>query len=201
MSQLTGTVTLLHRLNCGDEQARNVLVNHAAERLRRLASHMLREYPGVKRWEETDDVWNAALSRLYRALETVRPATPLHFQRLAALQVRRVLLDLVDHYLGPEGHGANHHTDEEGKAADDPGGLFSRHAVCSGEPSSPTGWGDFLELLETLPEEAREVVDLLWVQGMKQEEAAELLAVSLRTVKRRLREAKLWLAGCPSQAQ
>ena len=36
---------------------------------------MLRDYPRVGRWEQTDDVLQNALLRLWRALEDVRPAT------------------------------------------------------------------------------------------------------------------------------
>jgi RNA polymerase sigma-70 factor (ECF subfamily) len=197
MSLLTGTTNLLDRLRCGDEQARSELISHACERLRRLASHMLDRYPGVRRWEQTDDVLQYALVRLSRALETVRPETPLHFHRLGALQIRRTLLDLLDRYQGPQGHGANHHTDGEGRAADDPGGVYSRHAV-RGEPSSAAEWAEFLEAVEMLPEEEREVVDLVWVQGLTQEEAVVLLDISLRTVRRRLRAARLSLAGIAS---
>jgi RNA polymerase sigma-70 factor (ECF subfamily) len=198
MSQLPGTTTLLNRLRLGDVQARNELITHACERLRWLASRMLRDCPGVRRWEQTDDVLQNALVRLCRALETATPLTSLHFRRLACLQIRRTLLDLLDRHQGPRGHGANHHTDGGGRAADDPGSVYSRHAVCRGEPSSAAEWAAFLEAVETLPREEREAVDLVWVQGMTQEKAAELLAVSLRTLKRRLRAARLSLAGLPS---
>jgi RNA polymerase sigma-70 factor (ECF subfamily) len=198
MSQLTGTTNLLYRLRGGDEQARGELISHACERLRRLASRILGDYPGVRRWEQTDDVLQNALVRLCRALETATPLTSLHFYNLAAQQIRWELNDLRRHYQGPQGHGANHHTDGGGRAADDPGGVYSRHAVCRGEPSSAAEWAAFLKAVELLPEKQRAVVDLVWVQGMMQEEAAKSLAVSLRTVQRRLRAAKLSLAGIPS---
>jgi hypothetical protein len=58
----------------------------------------------------------------------------------------------------------------------------------SGEPSNLAEWTEFHERVEALPEAEREVVGLLWYEGVSQEEAAALLGVSLRTVKRR------WLA-------
>ena len=46
----------LDRLRAGDESARDELLDIACERLGRLARKMLRGYPGVRRWEQTDDV-------------------------------------------------------------------------------------------------------------------------------------------------
>jgi RNA polymerase sigma-70 factor (ECF subfamily) len=43
-----------------------------------------------------------------------------------------------------------------------------------------------LRAIEELPEEEREVFDLVRIQGMTQTEAAEVLGVSTATVKRRL---------------
>ena len=43
-----------------------------------------------------------------------------------------------------------------------------------------------LPAIDELPEEEREVFDLLCIQGMKQAEAAQVLGVSAVTVKRRL---------------
>ena len=44
-----------------------------------------------------------------------------------------------------------------------------------------------------MPTEHRELFDLLYYSGLSQEEAAEVLGVSERTVKRRWRSAKLVL--------
>ena len=49
------------------------------------------------------------------------------------------------------------------------------------------------ELVEALPDEKREIVDLLFYQGLPQSETAALLGVSERTVKRRWRAARLAL--------
>lgn len=47
--------------------------------------------------------------------------------------------------------------------------------------------------MEGLPEEEREIFDLLWYQGLTQAEAANLLNISDRTVKRRWQSARLLL--------
>jgi RNA polymerase sigma-70 factor (ECF subfamily) len=135
-----------------------------------------------------------ALIRLCGALEATKPESPRHFYNLAALQIRRELIDLVHHHLGPQGHGAKHHTDGAGKAADDVDGAFDRQAGAGDEPDSLEAWTAFHEKVDLLPDEEREVFGLLWYEGLKQEEAALVLAVSLRTVKRRWQSARIKLA-------
>jgi hypothetical protein len=44
---------------------------------------MLRNYPHLKRWEQTDDVFQRAALRLYRSLGEVQPASPREFFGLA----------------------------------------------------------------------------------------------------------------------
>ena len=62
------------------------------------------------------------------------------------------------------------------------------------DPKRIAAWGEFHQAVENLPEAEKEVVDLLWYQGLKQHEAAELIGVDERTIKRRWREAKLKLS-------
>ena len=179
----------LHRL--GDENALNDLIVHSCERLRHLASRMLKTYPKVGRWEDTGDVLQNALLRLCQALKAMKPESVRHFYSLAALQIRRELLDLAAHHHGPQGHGAKHHTDGGGKAADDQGGAFDKHPH---EPDCLDGWTDFHQSVEALPEEERELFALLWYEELTQEEAAAVLNISLRTVRRRWQSARLKLA-------
>jgi RNA polymerase sigma-70 factor (ECF subfamily) len=64
----------------------------------------------LKRWEQTDDVLQNATPRLCRALRETTPPTVRDFFRLAALHVRRELIDLARHHYGPQGPAARHHT-------------------------------------------------------------------------------------------
>ena len=57
----------------------------------------------------------------------------------------------------------------------------------------PVAWDRFHALVEALPPEEREVVDLLFVHDLTQEEAAQVLDCSLRTVKRRWQSARIRL--------
>jgi RNA polymerase sigma factor (sigma-70 family) len=184
----------LDRLRAGDPSARDELLNIAADRLSRLARKMLRGYPGVRRWEQTDDVLQNASMRLCRALKDVQPVSVRSFINLAAVQLRRELIDLARHYGGPQGMGRHHDTPEgPGNRTDAPGSPDA--PVDTDDPARLAAWTEFHAQIDVLPDEAREVFDLLWYQGLSQAEAAVLLGVSERAVKYRWRSARLELHG------
>ena len=183
----------LDRLQAGDESARKELLNCACERLTRLTRKMLKGYPRLKRWEQTDDVLQNVAVRLYRALRQVKPASAAEFFRLAALNIRRELLDLAKHYYGPQGRGARHATVDHRRQ--DASGTPAAHEPpdAGGGPERLAAWTEFHQQIERLPDEEREIFDLLWYQGLSQAEAASLLNVSERTIKRRWQSARLKL--------
>jgi RNA polymerase sigma-70 factor (ECF subfamily) len=176
----------LDRLRAGEPAARNELLAVAAERLRRLAGKMLKAEGRLPRWEESGDVCQNAVLRLCRALESERPGTPREFFRLAALQVRRELIDLARRHYGPRGAAAHHESrpPQQG-AGPDPADVRD-------EPSAVAAWGEFHEKAGELPDEEREAFDLVYYQGLSHAEAAALLGLSARTVQRR------WQAACVS---
>jgi RNA polymerase sigma-70 factor (ECF subfamily) len=179
---------LVEQARRGDRAARDQLIHHACDRLLTLTRRMLRCHPGVSRWEQTDDVFQNAMVRLHRALETANLVDVRHFINLATLQIRRELIDLGRKHFGPEGIGRNHHTDH--RPPDDPGGPLD------GVPTEPLDldeWTAFHEAAATLPEEEREVVDLLFYDGMSHDEAANVLGCSVRTVRRRWQDARVHL--------
>src|SRR5271155_5234791 len=100
MGQTSEARDLLDRLRAGDSSARDRLIELAQGRFVALARAMLRRYPQVRRWEQTDDLLQAALMRLHRSLAEVRPEGVKHFDSLAAVQIRRELIDLARHYQG-----------------------------------------------------------------------------------------------------
>jgi RNA polymerase sigma-70 factor (ECF subfamily) len=162
-----------------DDAARDMLIALACERLRQLTRHMLGGFPGVRRWEETDDVLNAAMLRLCRALAEVRPATAKDFLGLAALQIRRELIDLARRYARPGGPVAK----QAAESAAEP-------AETTLDPVRLAAWQDFHQAVDALPAEEREVFDLLWYQELSQPEAAQTLGVALITIKRRWQSAR-----------
>jgi RNA polymerase sigma factor (sigma-70 family) len=163
---------------------REEIIAHACDRLRQLTHRMLKHYPRVKRWLETDDVLQNAMMRLHRSLLQVQPETPRQFYGLAATQIRRELIDLARKQYGPQGIGANQLTDF---------GERVKNKSDDSEPESLDSWSQFHLAVENLPEDQQEVVNLLWYEGISQPDAASLLNISLATLKRRWQAARLTL--------
>ena len=104
------------------------------------------------------------------------------FFRLAATQVRRQLIDLARQRI-PRTAGLGEDASESTPHA----GLEKPDS--SGGPPLLSMWLEFHGKVEALPEQEREIWDLLWYQGLTQAEAAAVLGLSLATLKRR------WLAA------
>ena len=179
----------LQRIKDGESNARIELLEHSCQRLRQLASHMLRGFHELGRWEQTDDVLNQSMMRLHRALKQVVPENPKHYLRLAALQIRRELKDLARKHFGPNGIAAKLNTNSVRQNQTD--------ATRKNELADPTNhpdhlamWSDLHEHVELLPEEQREVFELLWYHQLTQQETADLLEINRRTVIRR------WQSAC-----
>jgi len=182
----------IQRLNHGDETAANELFNATAERLLRLTRNMLKGFPNVARWEQTDDVFQNASLRFYEALRETQLTDARHYFRLAALQIRRELIDMARHYQGPQGMGSNHQTqfaDQQDEEKPQP----YEHAEVTNDPGHLAEWQEFHSRVEQLPVDEKDVFDLLWYHDLSQEQAAEVLQTSVRTVRRRWRSARLML--------
>lgn len=176
------TIQLQALLNQGDEQAYGELLSLASSRLHKLARKMLWDFPRLRRWEQTDDVFQTAAIRLHRSLSEVQPESVKEFLGLAATQIRRTLIDLARHHYGPQGQGAKH---ESGADNEQNGNTDS--------PENLAAWAEFHEQVEQLPADEREVFQLLWYSGTTQRETAELMGVTERTVLRRYCRARLLL--------
>jgi RNA polymerase sigma-70 factor (ECF subfamily) len=180
----------LARLRQGDAGARDELLRSVCGRLEVLARRMLRKFPRVQRWEQTSDVLNSALMRLLRALEQVEPESVRAFYGLAALQIRRELLDMLRRIRGPQGVGANHESgrlDPDRPSGD--GELVDR----AEDTAELERWAAFHEEVERLPAREREVVGLVFYHGWTQEEVAAEFGVDVRTVQRWWQSARLKL--------
>jgi RNA polymerase sigma factor (sigma-70 family) len=163
----------LTRMRAGDERAPDELLRSITQRLEVLARGMLHRFPQLRRWEQTDDVLQGALLRLLNALREVRPESMRSFYTLSSVMIRRQLIDLWRHYYGPSGPGAHHHSDPSAPAL------------------APAPKDDFPdidrvpELVDQLPEDQREVFELRYHHDLSQDEVAEALGVSTRTVQPR----------------
>ncbi len=178
---------LLDRLKEGRDSARAALLEHSFERLRRLARRMFRQQPALQTLNDTDEVLQRALIRLHRALEAVHPEDVATFFGLAARQIRWVLRDMAQELANMQ--QANFaHLDSSSVIP-----VKKILAEAEGEPASLAEWTDFHRLIDALPAEERTIFDLLLYQGLSQAEAAQLLQLSPRTIKRRWQKARLRL--------
>jgi len=138
---------------------------------------MLRGFPRVARWEDSSDVLQNTLLRLLGALQDVKPASLAAYFCLATLEIRRELIDLARHYFGPEGLGANQDTaPRENNAGSSP--PRDELADTSNDPGKLALWTEFHQQVQALPEEERDVFELLWYQGLTQPEAVKVLGLS-----------------------
>jgi RNA polymerase sigma-70 factor (ECF subfamily) len=180
-------------MRAGDKASRDQLIDATCHRLMLLTRKIKSGFADVGRWEQTDDVFQNAAMRLCRALDNVEVVDARHFFRLAAVQIRRELMDLSRHYHGPQGPGAHHVSQARAKEGQSRPLAAFEPAEVTQDPQRVTEWAEFHTQIESLPEQQREVFDLLWYHGLSQNEAAELMQVSTRTVKRLWREARLTL--------
>lgn len=175
----TQLLAWLQQWQAGQPAARDQLITHSMERCRLLARKMFRRQADLRTLEETDDVLQKAMMRLNVALATVRPDSVPAFFGLAARQIRWVLCDLADEHRSRREFQADASIDHA-----DPR---------DGEPATLVEWTEFHQQVMKLPDEARDVFDLLYYQGLSQPEAAAVLGLSERTLRRRWQQARLQL--------
>lgn len=184
----------LERLAASDPGARDELIAIGCGRMRSLAHRMLRAFPKVRRWDETDDVVQNAALRLYKALGEVVPTDTRGFMGLMAIQVRRELLDLAKKHAGPESYASNHETNFQ-RIDGDVRAKVEDAADIGDAPERLLRWTQLHEAAAALPDDERELFHLVWYLGLKQDHAASVLGCAVRTVKRRWEEAKRLLAA------
>ncbi len=169
---------LLGLSNLGDSQAREGLFQLSLGRLRNLARGMFRSYPRLMALEETDDILNRAVLRLYSSLDEVRPPTVRAFFGYAAVHMRRVLVDLGRYY-----------------AARKLSYLVNPPKVApEQDPSQLMEWTEFHLGIDHLNDHEQELFHLLYYQGLGIAEVATLLNRTERTVRRQWRDARIHLS-------
>lgn len=169
---------LLDQHQAGDASACEALLQHSLERFHKLACRMLHRQMDLRRIDQTDDVLQKALIRLHGALQSVKPPDVRAFYGLAARQIGWVLRDLA-----------------RDKATDvvSYSGFVPEVEDPDDGPHNLLEWSEMHEAIAALPEHEREMFDLLFYEGLSQEEAAAVLETSVRTVRRRWQRARLLL--------
>ena len=188
----------LERAVTGDAEARQRLLELTRDRLMHHARRFLHgRYARLEPFAQTDDVVQQLYIKILQHQDRFwvnargEPVQTLaaFFGHISAW-MRDVLCDLLRKAYGrDDNHPAVLPLD--GGPAD----TGPRH-----EPSSDTlnaekvqRWTEFHEATARLPDDLRAVFDLLWYQELSQAEAATLLNVSERTIKRRWASARLRL--------
>jgi RNA polymerase sigma-70 factor (ECF subfamily) len=161
------------------------LLERAAGRLRLLCASLLyKSYPRLTRPPvnlETDELLGGVVAGLLTALRTVRPPTVRQFFALANQHMRWQLNDLA------------RRLDQRQAAAALPESGVAAPPASTASGLSPNG-RRMLGAIEGLPEDEREIFDLVGIQGLTHTEAATVVGVSEKTVQRRLNRARLLLA-------
>src|SRR5262245_29425598 len=170
----------------GDSPAEPVvrgLLDRATGRLHQLCAALLyRSYPRLTRAPlnlQSEEMLSAVVERLMTAMRTTRPGNVRQFFQIANQHMRWELNDLA------------RRLDERTQAL----------ALGEQEPASPDATKTQLspiarqlfQAIDELPEDEREVFELVRIQGMTHVEAADLLGIAQKTVQRRLNRALLLL--------
>ena len=185
-SRLSELMARLAALPQGESETRirDDLFEIAFSRMESLAHRMIRGFPHVRRWEDTADVLQAAGLRLHRALLAVDVRDERHLLRLAAIQIRRELLDLARKYTSPESFAVHHETNSF--VSED--GLLMKVDQSPDTNLEPIeqidSWTKLHAAVASLPADEREIFDLVWFLGATQHEVAKMTGSSARTVRR-----------------
>ena len=190
MDEAPTTVIIQRYLDAlpGDAAAEPIvreLLERAVGRLRLLCATFLhKSYPRLTRPPvslEADELLGGVVAGLLVALRATRPPTVRRFFALANQHMRWQLNDLA------------RRLDEQPAAA-----ALPEPGVAAPPASTTSGLGPdgrrMLGAIEGLPEDEREVFDLVGIQGLTHAEAASVVGVSEKTVQRRLNRARLLLA-------
>lgn len=170
----------------GDSPAEPVvrsLLGAAAGRLHQLCANLLyRSYPRLARAPlnlQSEEMLSAVVERLMKALRAARPGNVRQFFKIANQHMRWELNDLA-------------------RRLDERTPMI---ALGDADPASPQSTASQLspvarrifQAIDDMPEDEREVFELVRIQGMTHREAAECLEVAERTVERRLNRGLLLL--------
>ena len=183
----TAAVQVYLNALAGDQPAEPIvraLLDRAVRRLHVLCTTLL--YRKYRRLTlpplnlQPDELLDAVVERLLKAMRSVRPQTVRQFFALVNQHMRWELNDLA------------RRLDSLPTAVELHEGFVPAPAS-SDSVLTPVG-RRMLEAIDNLPEEEREVFDLVRIQGLTHGEVAEVLGVSAKTVQRRLNHSLLLLS-------
>ena len=176
---------------------------------RTIAERDLRRHPRLKSVVDVDDVLQDVRLKFFRSLQ--RNAFPEvsewqdeSYRRFASHIIHHHIIDLYRSYLRKRGaSGARVYLESEIPIYDwdyeDGDNALPTRAFedWSGRHESPQRlmeWTNFHDVVSQLPDDVREVFDLIFYQGMTHDEAANVLGISTKTLYRRWSLARHMLA-------
>jgi RNA polymerase sigma-70 factor (ECF subfamily) len=176
-----GEITvLLHQIKDGDQDAQSRLIGLVYPELRRLAADYMRQERPDHTLQTTALVHEAYLRFLEQ--KEVGWQSRSHFFGVAATLMRRILVDHARERLAKRRGGSR-----EKLTLDD------ASVVTAGRSDQLLALDEALgRLEETRPRQSR-IVELRFFGGLSEEEVAEVLGISTRTVRRDWNFAKAWL--------
>ena len=189
MSEESTTAAVQRYLDAlaGDQPAEPIvraLLDRSVRRLQMLCANLL--YRKYRRLAlpplnlQPDEMLDAVVERLLKAMRSVRPQTVRQFFALVNQHMRWELNDVA------------RRLDEQPSAVEVCAEMAPAPASSDAELTPDAQ--RILKAIDDLPEDEREAFGLVHVQGLTQGEAAEVLGVSARTVQRRLNRSLLSLA-------
>ena len=190
MSEESTTAAVQRYLDAlaGDQPAEPIvraLLDRSVRRLQMLCANLL--YRKYRRLTlpplnlQPDEMLDAVVERLLKAMRSVRPQTVRQFFALVNQHMRWELNDVA------------RRLDEQQNAVEVCEEMVPAPQASSDSELTPDAQR-ILKAIDELPEDEREVFGLIHIQELTQNEAAEVLGVSVRTVQRRLNSSLLLLA-------
>jgi len=180
MSDNQEVTLLLSALTRGDDGAATKLIPVVYDELRRLAGSYMRRERVDHTLQATALVHEAYLKLVEQ--RSVDWQSRAHFFGVAAQLMRRILIDHA------RGHTRQKRGGEQKKVSLDEAFVFSER-----QADELLAVDDSLKRLEEIDPRQARVVELRFFGGLSVEEAAEVLGVSPKTVKRDWSVAKAWL--------
>jgi RNA polymerase sigma factor (TIGR02999 family) len=181
----TDVTQLLSALRAGDSQAEERLFPIVYDELRRAAARMLAGERVGHTFNPSDlvhEAWIRLGLRSEHGAESLPASDRSHFLGLTIRAMRHVLIDHARRRLAEKrGAGARRVTLDDGVE----GGESS--------PEELLGLFDAIERLGLIDPRLRQVVEYRYLAGFTEEETAQVLSVTTRTVQRDWVKARAWL--------
>ncbi len=170
---------LLHDWRNGNKAALDALTPILYEELRRLAKSSMRAERAGHTWQPTVLIHEAYIRLIGQQMPDFQDRA--HFFGVAAHTMRQLLIQHARGWRAQKrGGGLNVE-------------LEDNQAVAGGDPEEILAVNDALDRLAAQDERKAKVIEMRYFGGLEREEIAEVLGVSLGTVKRDITLGEAWL--------